>query len=64
MARLLEDLRFFIGTFFLIIGVLLVIEGLRVGTLVEGYNLNLWTGIVFILFSSVALVLSVRKLLE
>ena len=60
MIRLTEDLRFFIGTFFLIIGVFLTFEGLRSGTLVEGVNINLITGIGFVGFSLIALGLAVR----
>lgn len=58
MLRLTEDLRFFIGAFFFIVGGILCAEGLRVGTLVEGYNLNLWTGSVFLIFAIVVLAMS------
>jgi len=60
MNRLTEDLRFFIGAFFLIVGALLCFEGIRNAVLVEGCNLNLYTGLVFIAFSAVALTLSIK----
>jgi hypothetical protein len=60
MIRLTEDLRFFIGAFFLIVGAFLTFEGLRSGTLVEGFNLNLITGIGFVGFSLIALGLAAR----
>lgn len=59
MNRLMEDLRFFIGAFFALVGVILVVEGIRSGVLVEGYNLNLITGMVFTFFGGAALYLSI-----
>jgi len=60
MGRLTEDLRFFIGSFFLAVGALLTLQGLRAPVLVEGYNLNLLTGTVFVAFSLIALTMAVR----
>ena len=60
MGRLTEDLRFFIGSFFLMVGVLLSFQGWREPTLIEGYNLNLITGAAFVVFSVIALALAVR----
>jgi hypothetical protein len=58
LNRLIEDLRFFIGFFFLIVSLLLIFEGISVGKLTEGYNLNLVSGCTFFLFSLGALALS------
>ncbi len=60
MIKLLDDLRFFIGAFFLIIGGLLTIEGLQSHVLVEGYNLNLITGVTFVVFAFLALFLAFK----
>lgn len=60
MHRLIEDLRFFIGAFFLIVGVLLLLQGLLVTGAAPGPNLNLLTGIAFTLFASGSLYLSLR----
>ena len=63
MSHLIEDLRFFIGVFFLMIGVLLIGESLLVPSMVEGINVNLWVGLSFLGFSllSLALVFFVHK---
>jgi uncharacterized membrane protein HdeD (DUF308 family) len=64
LLKLIEDLRFFIGAFFLIIGALLVFQSFANPGLVEGYNLNLITGISFLAFALAALALAfiaVRK---
>jgi hypothetical protein len=55
------DLRFFIGGFFLIVGVLLTLHGLFVGALSVGYNLNLWAGIFFVIFGIVPVVQTFRS---
>jgi hypothetical protein len=60
MNRMIEDLRFCIGAFFLLVGVLLAGHGVIVGTLVAGFNLNLFTGIAFVLFGGLSLALSIR----
>ena len=57
---LLEDLRFFIGLFFSIIGILLIGESFYHPTSVEGFNLNLITGCVFASFGLIALLISLR----
>ena len=54
-----EDLRFFIGTFFAIIGAILLFQGVVHPTQVEGLNLNLICGISFLIFAAGALLLSV-----
>jgi hypothetical protein len=59
MAKLMEDLRFFIGAFFLIVGALLTLQGLF-GTQVGEVNLNLITGIGFIVFALVPLTMALR----
>jgi hypothetical protein len=59
MQKLLEDLRFFIGAFFLIIGFILLTTGIFSPSYVEGFNLNLITGIVFLIFAMLALALSI-----
>jgi hypothetical protein len=59
LNRLIEDLRFFIGFFFLIVSVLLIFEGLTVEKLTAGYNLNLVSGCAFLVFSLGALALSI-----
>jgi hypothetical protein len=55
----LTDLRFVIGAFFAIVGVLLLIFGL-VST-GHAASVNTWCGIVFILFGGVMLGLPLRK---
>lgn len=62
MKALLEDLLFFIGAFFLIIGSLLVFAGLSNPEITEGYNLNLWTGGIFLVFAVTITTLSIRNL--
>lgn len=59
--KLLEDLRFFIGSFFLVVGLALVGKGLVTPILMDGYNLNLIAGAVFLLFSCPALLLAWDK---
>jgi hypothetical protein len=61
MNRLVDDLRFFIGAFFLIVGVLLVLQGaLAAAPAGQEYNLNLMTGAAFVIFAVLALYLSIR----
>jgi hypothetical protein len=57
MDRLL-DLRFVIGLFFLIVGVLLLVHGF---TSTGDQSVNQWCGGAFIIFSVVMLLLSYRK---
>ncbi len=58
---LLEDLRFFIGSFFFIIGALLVIKGIVDPISTEGFDLNLITGVCFFAFSCVLLALAILQ---
>ena len=60
MKTWLQDLRFFIGAFFFIVGVILTLQGLIDPTPVEGVNLNLYAGMGFVLFSGGAF-LSLRR---
>lgn len=58
MMRLLEDLRFFIGAFFVIVGLLLAVAGLVQPEITAGVNLNLVVGITFVVFGGGALALA------
>ena len=58
MNRLIEDLRFCIGAFFAIVGVLLAGQGLITGPAENGINLNLYTGLVFVIFGGACLFVS------
>ena len=55
MNRLIEDLRFFIGAFFMIVGGLLVVQGA-----IGSERINWITGLVFMALSATPLVLAVR----
>lgn len=59
MIQLFEDLRFFIGAFFLIVGAILTGAGLVNPTEIAGVNLNLLVGVCFIIFGAGALVMAV-----
>jgi hypothetical protein len=59
LQNMFEDLRFFIGTFFAIIGAILLFQGVVHPTQVEGLNLNLICGVSFLVFAGGALGLSV-----
>lgn len=64
MIRLMEDLRFFIGAFFVIISVLLIGQGILHPQTIGGLDLNLVVGGVFLVFGGGALALAlatVRK---
>lgn len=61
MERLILDLRFTIGLFFAIIGVMLTLHGMIVGTRIEGVNLNLLTGMIFLLFGIGLFWFSIRQ---
>ena len=54
------DLRFLIGIFFLIVGILLLIYSFTNPT-VEHAAVNRWSGITFIVFAIIMLVLSIDK---
>ena len=56
MLERFEDLRFSIGAFFLIVGLLLVAAGLVVeGSVVDGTNVNVMTGVGFFVFGLIPL---------
>jgi protein-S-isoprenylcysteine O-methyltransferase Ste14 len=61
MQKLFEDLRAFIGAFFLLVGIILTITGLVHPEFVEGYNLNLITGLCFLVFASLALLMAMHE---
>ena len=56
----LFDLRFVIGSFFLIVGILLVIYGFLIET-EHARDINRWSGITFSIFGVVMIVLSMQK---
>jgi len=56
----LFDLRFVIGSFFLIVGILLVIYGFLIET-EHARDINRWCGITFSIFGVVMIVLSMQK---
>ena len=56
----LFDLRFVIGSFFSIVGILLLIYGFLIET-EASRNINRWCGIVFLLFGIVMIILSLQK---
>jgi hypothetical protein len=60
MGPLIEDLRFCIGAFFVIVGGLLTVQGLIEPAPVLDINLTLWTGLIFLLFGGAAVTLSLR----
>ena len=55
--ELLEDLRFFIGLFFLIVGAILIAQGLIHPVETAGVNLNFDVGLGFLVFSFFALLM-------
>ena len=57
MKKLL-DLRFVIGVFFLIVGILLTVYYFASSKFTEDVSVNIWCGIIFILFGLVMIVLS------
>lgn len=56
----LFDLRFVIGVFFGIIGILLLLYGFLTGT-EDDQSINRWAGGVFLVFGIVMIVLSLQK---
>jgi uncharacterized membrane protein len=58
MNKLL-DLRFVIGLFFTIVGIMLLVYGLMASG--DGNSLNRWCGIVFIIFGVFMIILSFQK---
>ena len=59
----LYDLRFVIGMFFLVIGVLLLGYALFAST-ASGVSINKWCGILFVLFGGSMVALSLKKPVE
>lgn len=55
----LIDLRFVIGAFFAIVGILLLILGLT--TTDDGSSINTWCGIIFVVFGGFMLALSFAR---
>jgi len=65
MVKYLEDLRFVIGLFFAILGVLLMTVGtINASTYPDGLRLNLWSGAAMGIFAAVMISLSVFFPLE
>ena len=56
----LFDLRFVIGSFFLIVGILLLIYGFLVETK-QASDVNRWCGGFFVIFGVVMIILSIKK---
>jgi putative Mn2+ efflux pump MntP len=56
----LFDLRFVIGSFFSIVGILLLIYGFLIET-GQAKDINRWCGIFFLIFGVVMIILSMRK---
>lgn len=56
----LFDLRFVIGSFFSIVGLLLLIYGLA-SKVREGQSINSWCGVLFLVFGVLMILLSFRK---
>ena len=54
------DLRLPLGLLFVLLGMLLAADGLVTGVRVGGINVNLWWGLVLLLFGSGALYLARR----
>ena len=54
------DLRLPIGALFVLFGVILAGDGLVAGRLVLGININLWWGLVMLLFGGLMLGLAAR----
>ncbi len=47
----LFDLRFLIGLFFLIIGILVVLSSFGTTTVANGNSINLYSGLIFLVFA-------------
>ena len=59
MTELFEDLRMFIGGFFLIVGAILIFESTQQTAASDSMNLDLWSGCAFIAFSLLAMAAAV-----
>jgi hypothetical protein len=57
----LFDLRFVIGVFFLVIGVILLGYGFIASTASTGRSVNLWCGTIFVLFGAFMTILSYKR---
>jgi len=55
------DLRLPIGALFALYGVILAADGLLAGRLVLGINVNLWWGLVMLIFGALMLGLAARS---
>ena len=51
----LFDLRFLIGLFFLIVGVIVVLASFGTSSIPNGNQINLYSGIVFLVFAGIML---------
>lgn len=58
LLKLCEDLRFFIGAFFMIIGTLLLLQGWLAPILIADLNPNLISGAVFLVFGTCAMAMA------
>jgi cytochrome c biogenesis protein CcdA len=57
----LFDLRFVIGLFFSIVGLLIVVYSFLTTKEIERQDINQWAGIAFLIFGIFMIVLSLRK---
>ena len=57
----LFDLRFVIGAFFSIVGLLLLIHSFTVSTTDHHESVNRWTSIVFLVFGILMIIFSLQK---
>ena len=55
LDRFLEDLRAFIGAFFLIVGLVLIALGWNANVAAGDLNLDLWAGGGYVLFAAIAI---------
>lgn len=60
----LFDLRFVIGVFFLVIGVILLGYGFIAAAAAEGRDINLWCGVIFVVFGAFMTILSYKRPVE
>jgi putative Mn2+ efflux pump MntP len=57
----LFDLRFVIGLFFTVVGLLIVVYSFVTSREIERQDINQWAGIAFLVFGIFMIVLSLRK---
>jgi hypothetical protein len=60
----LFDLRFVIGIFFLVIGVILLGYGFIASATTEGRSINIWCGAIFVVFGAFMTILSYKRPVE